>query len=305
MNNNRLCVDIAGIRLGNPTMLASGVLGLSAELMSVAVTGGAGAVVSKSIGPEPRNGFANPTVVQTNYGIINAIGLPNPGIDHFAEEIRLVSKLGVPVIVSVFGFSIDDYVMVTKKAVEGGADAVELNVSCPHVKCTGSEIGQDPMLLEEIVKAVKKGIDRPVFVKLSPNVTNIVEIAEVAADAGADALTAINTLRATAIDIETTRPILSNRIGGLSGPAIKPVAVRCVYEIYEKVGIPIIGSGGLVSWEDAVEFLLAGAMAVQIGTALMIQDANVFKMVTEGVETYLRRKSFKNVKDIVGLAHKK
>ena len=126
-----------------------------------------------------------------------------------------------------------------------------------------------------------------------------------AADAGADALTAINTLRATAIDIETTRPILSKRIGGLSGPAIKPVAVRCVYEIYEKVSVPIIGCGGLVTWEDAVEFLLAGAMAVQIGTALMIQDANVFKMVTEGVETYLRRKSFKNVKDIVGLAHKK
>jgi dihydroorotate dehydrogenase (NAD+) catalytic subunit len=298
-------VNIAGLRLDNPTMLASGVLGLSAELMSVAVTGGAGAVVSKSIGPEPRNGFANPTVVQTDYGLINAIGLPNPGIDHFAEEIPLVSKLGVPVIVSVYGFSVDDYVVVTKKAVEGGADAVELNVSCPHVKCTGSEIGQDPMLLEEIVKAVKNGIDRPVFVKLSPNVTNIIEIAEVAADAGADALTAINTLRATAIDIETTRPILSNRIGGLSGPAIKPVAIRCVYEIYEKVRVPIIGCGGLVYWKDAVEFLLAGARAVQIGTALMIQDGNVFKTVTEGVEAYLRRKGFKNVKDIVGLAHKK
>ncbi|MGD8566304.1 MAG: dihydroorotate dehydrogenase [Candidatus Bathyarchaeota archaeon] len=305
MNKNRLCVNIAGLRLDNPTMLASGVLGLSAELMSVAVTGGAGAVVSKSIGPEPRNGFANPTVVQTDYGLINAIGLPNPGIDHFAEEIPLVSKLGVPVIVSVYGFSVDDYVVVTKKAVEGGADAVELNVSCPHVKCTGSEIGQDPMLLEEIVKAVKNGIDRPVFVKLSPNVTNIIEIAEVAADAGADALTAINTLRATAIDIETTRPILSNRIGGLSGPAIKPVAIRCVYEIYEKVRVPIIGCGGLVYWKDAVEFLLAGARAVQIGTALMIQDGNVFKTVTEGVEAYLRRKGFKNVKDIVGLAHKK
>jgi len=284
-------------------MLASGVLGLSAESLGNIVMGGAGAIVTKSVGLKPRNGYANPTIVQTSYGLINAMGLPNPGISEFVKEIREAKSFGVPVIVSVYGFSAQEYATIAKKAVDAGADAVELNVSCPHVKQTGSEIGQNPKILAEVVRKVKTVVEKPVFVKLSPNVTTIAEIAEAAAKAGADALTAINTVKAMAIDTETTVPILSNKIGGLSGPAIKPVAVRCVYEIYERVTMPIIGCGGITDWRDAVEFLLAGATAVQIGTAIALKGPNVFKKVTRGIDAYLKRKGFESVNEIVGLSH--
>lgn len=297
-------MNLAGLRLANPTMLASGILGLSAESLSNVVMGGAGAITTKSVGLKPRNGYANPTVVQTSCGLINAMGLPNPGISEFVKEIREAKSFGVPVIVSVYGFSPEEYATVAKKAVEAGADAVELNVSCPHVEETGSEIGQNPEILAEVVRKVKAVVEKPVFVKLSPNVTNIAEIAEVAAKAGANALTAINTVKAMVIDTETTVPILSNKTGGLSGPAIKPIAVRCVYEIYEKVKLPIIGCGGITNWRHAVEFLLAGATAVQIGTAIALKGPNVFNKVTHGLNAYLKRKGFKSVNEIVGLSHR-
>jgi len=285
-------------------MLASGILGLSAESLSNIVMGGAGAIVTKSVGLKPRNGYANPTIVQTSCGLINAMGLPNPGISEFVKEIREAKSLGVPVVVSVYGFSAEEYATVAKKAVDAGADAAELNVSCPHVKETGSEIGQNPKILTEVVRKVKAVVEKPVFVKLSPNVTNIAEIAEAAAKAGANALTAINTVKAMAIDTETTVPILSNKTGGLSGPATKPIAVRCVYEIYERVKVPIIGCGGITNWHDAVEFLLAGATTVQIGTAIALKGPNVFKKVTRGINAYLKRKGFKSVNEIVGLSHR-
>jgi dihydroorotate dehydrogenase (NAD+) catalytic subunit len=295
---------LAGLKLANPTMLASGILGLSAESLGNIVKNGAGAVVTKSVGFRPRKGYPNPTVVQASCGIINAMGLPNPGINEFVKEIHKAKSFGVPVIVSVYGFSAEEYTKVAKKAVNAGADAVELNVSCPHVKETGSEIGQNPEILAEVVRKVKASVEKPVFVKLSPNVTDIAEIAEVAANAGADALTAINTVKAMAIDTETAMPILSNKTGGLSGPAIKPIAVRCVYEIYERVKVPIIGCGGITNWRDAVEFLLAGATAIQIGTAIAQKGPNVFKAVTRGINSYLKRKGFKSVKEIVGLSHR-
>jgi len=285
-------------------MLASGILGLSAESLSNIVMAGAGAIVTKSVGLKSRNGYANPTIVQTSCGLINAMGLPNPGISKFVKEIREAKSFGVPIIVSVYGFSAEEYATVAKKAVEAGADAVELNVSCPHVKETGSEIGQNPKILTEVVRRVKAVVEKPVFVKLSPNVTNIAEIAEAVAKAGASALTAINTVKAMAIDTETTVPILSNKTGGLSGPATKPIAVRCAYEIYEKVKLPIIGCGGITNWRDAVEFLLAGATAVQIGTAIALKGPNVFKKVTHGLDAYLKRKGFKSVNEIVGLSHR-
>lgn len=304
MKANRLSVDLAGLKLANPTMLASGILGLSAETLGNIVSDGAGAVVTKSVGLKPRKGYANPTVIQTSCGLINAVGLPNPGIDEFVKEIREAKIFNVPLIVSVYGFSSEEYARVAKKAVDAGADAVELNVSCPHVKETGSEIGQNPEILAKIVKEVKKRVEKPVFVKLSPNVTDIAETAEVAAKAGADALTAINTIKAMAIDLETATPILSNKIGGLSGPAIKPIAVRCVYEIYEKVTVPIIGCGGITSWRDAVGFLLAGASAVQIGTAVALKGPNVFRTVSRGINAYLKNKGFESVREIVGLSHR-
>jgi len=300
---NRLGVDLAGLRLANPTMLASGILGLSAESLGNIVKTGAGAIVTKSVGLKPRKGYPNPTVVQASCGLINAMGLPNPGINEFIKEIREAKNFDVPFIVSVYGFSAEEYVRVAKKAVDAGADAVELNVSCPHVGETGSEIGQNPKLLAEVVRKVKTVVEKPVFVKLSPNVTNIAEIAEVTAKAGADAITAINTVKAMAIDTETAIPLLSNKIGGLSGPAIKPIAVRCVYEIHERVKLPIIGCGGVTNWRDATEFLLAGASAVQIGTAVAIKGPNMFKSIIRGINAYLKKKGLKSVKEIVGLSH--
>jgi dihydroorotate dehydrogenase (NAD+) catalytic subunit len=286
-------------------MLASGILGCSAETLKSIVKGGTGAVVTKSVGIKPREGYANPTIVQTNCGLINAMGLPNPGIDEFVKEIREAkTALNVPLIVSVYGFAAEEYAKVTKKVINAGADAIELNVSCPHVKETGSEIGQNPKILTEVVEKVKAVVDKPVFVKLSPNVTSIAETAETAVKAGADAITAINTVKAMAIDTETTMPILSNKIGGLSGPAIKPIAIRCVYEIYEHVKVPIIGCGGITNWRDAVEFLLAGASAVQIGTAVAQKGPNVFRAVTRGIDVYLKRKGFESVNEIVGLSHR-
>jgi dihydroorotate dehydrogenase (NAD+) catalytic subunit len=286
-------------------MLASGILGYSAETLKSIVEGGAGAVVTKSVGIKPREGYANPTIVQTSCGLINAMGLPNPGIDEFVKEIREAkTALNVPLIVSVYGFAAEEYAKVAKKAMEAGADAIELNVSCPHVKETGSEIGQNPKILVEVVEKVKAVVDKPVFVKLSPNVTSIAETAEAAVEAGADAITAINTVKAMAIDTETATPILSNKIGGLSGPAIKPIAVRCVYEIYEQVKVPIIGCGGITNWRDAVEFLLAGATAVQIGTAVALKGPSVFKAVNQGIDAYLKKKGFRSVDEIVGLSHR-
>jgi len=306
LNNNPLNVNLAGLKLANPTMLASGILGYSAETFQSVAESGAGAVVTKSVGIKPRAGYANPTIVQADYGLINAMGLPNPGIDEFVKEIREAkAALKVPLIVSIYGYSAEEYATLAKKAANGGADALELNVSCPHVKETGSEIGQNPKILAEVVRKAKASVDKPVFVKLSPNVTSVTEIAEAAVKAGADALTAINTVRAMAIDTEIAMPILCNRIGGLSGPAIKPIAVRCVYEIYECVKVPIIGCGGITDWQGAIEFMLAGATAIQIGTAIAMKGSNVFNDVTRGMNAYLKRKGFKSVKEIVGLSHRK
>jgi dihydroorotate dehydrogenase (NAD+) catalytic subunit len=304
LSSSRLKTSFAGLKLRNPTILASGILGYTAESLESIVEGGAGAVVTKSIGVTPRVGYPNPTVVQTERGLINAIGLPNPGIDEYVQEIsQAKTLLTVPLIVSVYGFSAQEYAVTAKKAAEAGADAVELNVSCPHIKETGSEIGQNPEVLAKVVAKVKAAERKPVFVKLSPNVTDIAGVAEAAVKAGADALTAINTVRAMAINVETALPVLSNKRGGLSGPAIKPIALNCVYDVYERVKVPIIGCGGITSWRDAVEFFLAGASAVQVGTAVALKNPSVFGAINRGVDAYLRKKNYGSVKEIVGLSH--
>ena len=297
-------VEIAGLKLRNPTILASGILGMTAECLMKVARAGAGALTTKSIGLEPREGYENPTVIQVECGILNAVGLPNPGIRRFTEEIKKLRDLKVPLIVSIYGFSSEEYAKVAEIAAETGADAIELNLSCPHIKGCGAEIGKDPEMVSLIVEMVKEAVDCPVFAKITPNVADIKEIAKAAASAGADAITAINTIRAMAIDIETCRPILANKIGGLSGGAIKPIAVRCVYEIYEAVDIPVIGCGGVRTWRDAVEFMLAGALAIQIGSAIAYEDLSIFKRIADGIEDYLSRKKFRSVRDIVGLAHK-
>ncbi len=299
----RLVTEICGLELVNPTMLASGILGYTGLSLKSVIEAGAGAVVTKSLGLEPRNGYPNPTVVQVDCGLLNAMGLPNPGISHFGEELKELKDTGVPVVVSIYGFSSEEFAEVAETAVKLGADALELNVSCPHVKKAGAEIGCDASLLMEVVEGVKKRVDKPVFVKLTPNVAAIGEIAEAAVEAGADAITAVNTVKAMAVEIETARPILANKFGGLSGPAIKPIAVRAVYDIYQAVNVPVIGCGGITNWQDAVEFMLAGASAVQIGTAIAYKGQKIFSSITRGINTYLKKKGYKNVKEIVGLTH--
>jgi dihydroorotate dehydrogenase (NAD+) catalytic subunit len=304
LSNNLLLTNIAGLKLHNPTVLASGILGYTSESLQLVAGGGAGAVVTKSVGVAPRPGYPNPTVVQAKEGLVNAVGLPNPGINEYVEEINYTKTiLKVPLIVSVFGYTAEEYALVSQKASEAGADAIELNVSCPHVKYTGSEIGQNPKLLTDVICKVKAAIRKPVIVKLSPNVTDITETAKAAEKAGADALTVINTVRAVAIDVETQTPILSNVRGGLSGPAIKPIALRCVYDVFETVKIPVFGCGGIVDWKDAVEFLLAGASAIQVGTAVALENSSVFQAINRGVSNYLKRKGYGSVKEIVGLCH--
>jgi len=301
---SRLETEIAGIKLANPTMLAAGVLGMSSAFFKRIAEAGAGAIVTKSIGLKARKGYANPTLVEVPCGMLNAMGLPNPGIRNFVEEIAEAKKIGIPIIVSIFGFSANEFAVVAKEAAKNDADALELNVSCPHVEKAGAEIGQNPNLVAEVVKRVKKAVNVPVIVKLTPNVNDICEVAVAAANAGADAITAVNTVRAMAIDVETMRPILANKIGGLSGAAIKPIALRCLFEVYRVVKIPVIGCGGITNWQDAVEFLLAGASAVQIGTAIALEDVEVFRAVAAGIDQYLRRKGFDSVREVVGLAHR-
>ncbi len=299
----KLSSNLAGLQLKSPVILAAGVLGVTPALLGRALDAGAGAVVSKSIGVVPREGYRNPTVVGVECGYINAIGLANPGVEVFREELKASGSVGPPIIISLFGSTPEEFSHLTFRLEDTMAKAYELNLSCPHVKGVGSEVGEEPELVSQIVSKVKQSTRKPVFVKVSPNVSDIVGIAKAAESAGADGVTAVNTLRAMTIDIETRRPVLSNRIGGLSGPAIKPVAIRCVYEVSRSVKIPVIGCGGVSSWSDAVEFFLAGASAVQVGTALATVGYSVFNAINSGILKYLDRHGFASVKEIVGLSH--
>lgn len=299
-----LSTEIAGLRLRNPTMLASGFLGLSGETLKRVVEAGAGAVVTKSSALKPRDGNPGPTIVEVPVGLLNAIGLASPGISMMKDEIDDAKRTGVPTVVSIFGFSASEYSKAALIAETLGADAVELNVSCPHVSGVG-EIGQDRTAVAKVTHSVKRAVGIPVIVKLSPNVARIVDVGRSAQNAGANAITVINTLRAMSIDIHTRLPVLSSKIGGLSGPAIKPIAVRCVYELAARLKIPIIGVGGITGWEDAVEFLLAGASAVQIGTAILWRGLYIFSEVVDGLSTYIRQNGFTCVSELVGAAHAK
>ena len=291
------------MELRNPTMNAAGVLGISAPLLRRVYEGGAGAVVTKSLGGARRMGHSNPTLVSVEGGALNAMGLPNPGAEYFVETIGELKGEGVPVVASFFGGSVDEFREVAIVLSEAGVDALEVNVSCPNVAEELGMLGADPVNTEKVTEAVKEVARSPVIVKLSPNVTDICEIARAAERGGADAITAVNTLKGLAVDADLRRPILTNVTGGLSGPALKPVALRCVWEIYESVEVPIIGCGGISSWRDAVEYLLSGATAVQIGTAAMDGGFEVYGEIAEGIRGYLAENGFKGVKEIVGLAH--
>jgi dihydroorotate dehydrogenase (NAD+) catalytic subunit len=262
-------VEICQMKMRNPTLLAAGVLGSTSSSLNWAANNGAGGVVTKSFGLEPNKGYPNPTTVEVEGGIINAIGLSNPGVKTFQGELKKLEG-NVPQVASIYGATPEEFSQIASQ-VDNLVDALELNVSCPHaMEGCGASIGQDPDLTPQIVKEVKKSVKSPVIVKLTPNVTDIVEIARAAESGGADALTLINSLGpGMRIDLETARPVLANRFGGMSGPAIKPIALRCVYQVPQEVPLPIMGVGGIRDYRDVVEFLYAGATCVQIGTAIM------------------------------------
>lgn len=300
-----LHVELAGLRLRNPLILASGILGSSASLALRVEEAGAGAYTTKTITKDPRAGYGNPSFVELETGYLNAIGLANPGIDYFTEELDLMKKtLRIPVILSVGGRDPEEYEYVVRVGVEHGVDAFELNLSCPHVKGMGVELGEDLEVAIEIIKgakAVARG--RPIFLKLSAH-HNYLKLAEEALRAGVSGFTAINTLRGLAIDVYARTPILSNIYGGYSGPGIRPIALRVIYELYEEFGeVPIIGIGGVDSWTSALEMMLAGASAVGIGSAIARRGLEIFGEITEGLRRYLEAEGFRNVEELVGLAH--
>ena len=293
-------VELFGLRFENPLILASGINDKTPEQWIRAHEEGAGGVVTKSIGIKPRAGYDNPTIVELPYGLINAMGLPNPGWEGFLEMVKGYS-FDFPLIISIFGGTPEEFAFLAEK-LGNVADAFELNLSCPHAKGYGMEIGQKPENVYEVVKAIKEVTDKPVIAKLTPNIDDITKLGLAAEKAGADAVSAINTLKAIAIDIYARRPILSNRVGGYSGPGVKPVALRAVYDLAKALDIPVIGIGGITTWQDAVEFLLAGASALQIGTAISFRGWKVFREINGGIKAYLESEGFSSVREIVGLA---
>ncbi len=301
MPSTDLSIQLTGLELENPTILAAGILGTTGASLKRMAGEGAGAVVTKSIGSEPKEGHPNPTMLKLDCAFLNAMGLPNPSYRDFREELSIASEGGVPVIASVFGAHPDEFAEIILGL--EGASAYELNVSCPHASGYGTVVGTDPVLVEEITRAAKQTTDAPVWVKLTPNVTDIVEIGEAASRGGADAVVAINTVRGMAIDIHSGYPILGNLYGGLSGPAVRPVAVKCVYDLYKALDIPVIGVGGIGSWQDAVEMMMAGASAVQVGSAVY-DNVNIFSEITSGLSAYLKTNDY-CLDDITGLAHRK
>ena len=299
-------VRVGHMVLRNPVMTASGTAGYGPELAEFFPLARLGAFVTKAVTAEPREGNATPRLVETRAGMINAIGLANVGIDAFLDEqLPWLRRHDVPVVVNVAGSTIDEYVNVAGRLDEAeGVAAIELNISCPNVRQGGIEFGRSEAAIREVVGAVRRALRRATYiVKLSPNVTDIVAMARAAVDAGAEALTLINTLSAMAIDAESRRPVLANVTGGLSGPAIKPVALRMVHDVYRGVardaGIPLVGVGGIQHAADAVEFLLAGATAVQVGTATFV-DPDAPVAVAAGIADYLHRHGLAGAADLIG-----
>ena len=300
--NPDISTNVGPIKIERPTMLASGILGISLDVFARLYKEGAGALVSKSLSKEPWEGYPNPTIIGVKSGYLNAVGLSNPGAPYFAKMIS--SNKTIPIIVSLVGSIPEDFIFMIKQFENVQVLAYELNLSCPHVEKVGLEVGDDPELVTKIVSEVKKASKIPVIAKVGLGSSDYLETVRASCEAGIDAITAINTIRAMAIDVETTRPILSHKIGGLSGTPIKPIAVRCVYEMASKFDIPIIGCGGISSWEDAVEFMLAGASAIQIGSAVAEKWVGVFSKINNGISKYMERKNFQKIQDMVGIAKK-
>lgn len=298
----RLAVDIAGLKMQTPVTTGSGTFGFGLEFCDFLDLEKVGAVTVKGTSLAPALGNKGQRAVETPSGMLNCIGLENPGSDYFLEHtLPELRKYDVPVIVNIYGHSPEEYGQLAKKLDVDGVDALEINISCPNVKEGGIVFGTCPEAAAEVVQQVKSNTSKMVITKLSPNVTDIVAMAKAAEAAGTDAIFLINTLIGTKIDIERQRPVLGNVIGGLSGPAVKPVAVRMCYQVAQAVNVPIIGMGGIMNAEDAIEFMLAGASAVAVGTANFVHP-DIAEKIAHGMLAYLDRHNIKNINEIIGLA---
>lgn len=299
-----LSVDLCGVKLRNPTILASGIDGVTGASLVQAAKNGAGAVTFKSVSLEPRKGHNTPVMAEFDGGLINAVGLSNSGAVASVEELVCAKQSGVPVIASVFAGSVDEFASVAKILSEAKPDLMEVNISCPNVHSEfGTPFAADVVAAADVTKAVKKVVSCPVLVKLSPNVLNIKPIAKAVKEAGADGLTVINTVSGMLIDAHARRPILTNKFGGVSGPAIKPVALKCVYECYAETKMPIVGTGGVTNGLDAAEMIMAGACAVGMGSALWYRGPKAFELVAGELDKFMDAEGFNSIKEMVGLAH--
>jgi dihydroorotate dehydrogenase (NAD+) catalytic subunit len=296
-----LSVEIAGVKMKNPVTTASGTFGSGAEYSQFVDLSRLGAVTTKGVANIPWPGNPTPRIAETYGGMLNAIGLQNPGIDVFVKrDIPYLKENNATIIVNVCGKSVEDYVEVVERLGDEPVDLLEINVSCPNVKEGGIAFGQDPKALYEITKEIKAKAKQPIIMKLSPNVTDITEMAKAAEAAGTDALSLINTLTGMKIDVKKRKILLANQTGGMSGPAIKPVAVRMVYQVAHAVNLPIIGMGGIATAEDALEFLMAGATAVAVGTANFRNPYATIEVI-EGIEAYMRENGIEDVNDLIGI----
>ncbi|WP_456298448.1 dihydroorotate dehydrogenase [Candidatus Desulforudis audaxviator] len=301
----KTAVAIAGLTLKNPVLTASGTVGFGEEYAPYLDLAGLGALVVKTVTLKPRAGNPPPRITETPAGVINAVGLQNPGVEALVRDILpRLARFDVPVIVSIAGETVDEYARLAGR-LDGvpGIAALEVNISCPNVKAGGIAFGTEPAMTAAVVRQVRENTRLPVIAKLSPNVTDIRTIALAAAGAGADALSLINTLSAMVIDVERRRPLLGNVFGGLSGPAVRPVAVRAVWQVYQAVELPLIGMGGIMTARDALEFILAGARAVAVGTANLV-NPGAAAAVAADLEQYLTEQGIRDINELVGAAHR-
>jgi len=296
-----MSVTIAGITLKNPVMAASGTFGYGEEFAPMVDLNRLGALITKGISLKPMEGNPPPRIVETVGGMINSIGLQNVGMQAFIrDKLPFLRQFKTPVIANIFGGTVREYGELAKRLDDSpGIAGLEVNISCPNVAKGGVLFGTDPKMAHRVVRAVKRSTQLPILVKLSPNVTDITLIAKAVEDAGGDAISLINTLMAMAIDPKSRRPLLNNIIGGLSGPAIKPVALRLVWQVVNAVKIPVIGIGGIMTPEDALEFIIVGTQAVQVGTANLVNPTACIEII-DGIEAYLTRNGFKNINELVG-----
>ncbi|MCK5762836.1 MAG: dihydroorotate dehydrogenase [Clostridiales bacterium] len=300
---NKLSVDLNGLKLNNPVTVASGTFGFGREFAEFFNLSNLGAISVKGLTLKEKLGNPAPRIIETKSGLINSVGLQNPGIEYFIkEEIPFLRQYDTKIIVNINGDNIDEYAMIADGLNDVDVDSIEVNISCPNVKNGGMLFGTDPDIAYKVVKKVKKISRHHIIVKLTPNVTDIKVIAKAVEEAGAQAISLVNTFSAMKIDIDSQKPVLARKSGGLSGPAIKPLAVRLVYDAYSAVDIPILGMGGIANSDDAIEFMLAGASAVAVGTYNFINPL-VTQEIIDGISDYMKRKKISDINEIIGRAH--